>query len=74
MGRKKHTPTQFATVAEAMKARGLTDQAVADTTGYSRSRITKIRRGEKIVTLRQPLRLCKHLNVPVESLADLDAA
>lgn len=74
MGRTTNIKTKFQTIAEAMAALGLTDQAVADATGYSRSRITRLRGGEKIATLSQPLKLCKRLGVPVESLADADAA
>lgn len=74
MRRKTNLPPKFETIAEAMAALGLTDQAVADATGYSRSRITRLRGGEKIASLTQPVRLCKRLGVPVESLADADAA
>ncbi len=74
MGRKTNDTTKYKTVAEAMSALGLTDQAVADDTGYSRSRITRLRGGEKIATLTLPARLCKRLGVPLESLADADAA
>ena len=74
MGRKTNDTKKFKSMAEAMAALDLTDQAVADATGYSRSRITRLRGGEKIARLSQPLRLCKLLGVPVESLSDADAA
>jgi transcriptional regulator with XRE-family HTH domain len=74
MGRNtKHEP-KFKTVAEAMAALQLTDQAVADSVGCDRSWITKVRRGEKIASLRLPIKIARRLSVPVESLADADAA
>lgn len=73
MARHKH-PAQFKTVAEAMKALGLTDQKLADTVGCDRTWITRIRGGEKIVSLKTPIRICRALNVPIEALADTDAA
>jgi transcriptional regulator with XRE-family HTH domain len=74
MGRKTHTPPKFKTVAEAMAALGLTDQAVADDVQCDRSWITKVRRGEKVASLRLPIKIARRLSVPVESLSDVDAA
>lgn len=74
MGRKTNTSPKYKTVAEAMAALHLTDQAVADSVGCDRSWITKVRRGEKVASLRLPIRIAKRLSVPVESLADADAA
>lgn len=73
MTRKAH-PKQFKTVAEAMKALGLTDQKLADAAKCDRTWITRIRRGMKLKTLNTPIRICKALNVPIEALADQDAA
>ncbi len=74
MGRKTNTSAKYKTVAEAMAAQGLTDQKAADIVKCSRSWMTRIRGGEKIATLALPLRIAKRLGVPVESLADSDAA
>lgn len=73
MARQKSNP-QFKTVAEAMKALGLTDQKVADAVGCDRTWITRIRGGEKLSSLKTPIRICRMLGVPIEALADTDAA
>ena len=74
MRRKTNFPPKFKTVAEAMAALHLTDQAVADDVGCERSWITRVRGGQKIASLKLPIRIAKRLGVPVESLADADAA
>lgn len=74
MARHKHTTPQFKTVAEAMRAMGLTDEKVARAVGCDRTWITRIRGGEKLSSLRTPIRICRMLNVPIEALADQDAA
>jgi transcriptional regulator with XRE-family HTH domain len=74
MGRTTHITPKYKTVAEAMKALALTDQSVADSVGCDRSWITKVRRGEKVASLRLPIKIARHLKVPVESLGDVDAA
>lgn len=74
MGRKSNASPQFKTVAEAMKAMALTDQKLADAVGCDRTWITRIRGGEKLSSLRTPIRICRILNVPIEALADKDAA
>ena len=73
MTRKTH-PKQFKTVAEAMLALGYTDQRLADEVGCDRTWITRIRQGRKLPTLRHPIRIARALNVPIEALADKDAA
>jgi transcriptional regulator with XRE-family HTH domain len=73
MARQKSN-SQFKTVAEAMKALGLTDQKLADAVGCDRTWITRIRGGEKLSSLKTPIRICHLLNVPIEALADQDAA
>lgn len=73
MTRKTHQK-QFSTVAEAMRALGYTDQRLADAVKCDRTWITRIRGGMKVKTLRTPLRISKLLNVPIEALADKDAA
>lgn len=73
MVRKTH-PKQFKTVAEAMSAMGFTDQKLADAVGCDRTWITRVRRGMKLKTLTTPIRIAKVLNVPIEALADADAA
>jgi transcriptional regulator with XRE-family HTH domain len=73
MVRKAH-PKQFKTVAEAMKALGYTDQKLADAVRCDRTWITRVRRGMKLKTLTTPIRIAKALNVPIEALAELDAA
>lgn len=57
-----------------MKALGLTDQAAADACRVNRTWITRIRRGMKLRALNTPLRIARVLNVPIEALADKDAA
>lgn len=57
-----------------MKALNLTDQAAAEACGVDRTWITRIRRGMKLRALSTPLRIARVLNVPIESLADQDAA
>lgn len=73
MSRKSHVGP-FRTVAEAMRAMGLTDQRLADAVQCDRTWITRIRRGMKLRTLTTPIRISRTLNVPIESLADDDAA
>lgn len=73
MTRKAH-PKQFKTVAEAMKALGYTDQKAADLAQCDRTWITRIRRGKKLKALNTPIRIARALRVPIEALADLDAA
>lgn len=73
MSRKSHRK-QFSTVAEAMAAQGFTDQALADAVDCDRTWVTRIRGGMKLKTLRTPIRICRMLNVPIEALADKDAA
>lgn len=73
MTRKTH-PKQFKTVAEAMKALGFTDQKLADAVECDRTWITRVRRGMKLKTLTTPIRIAKVLNVPIEALADKNAA
>jgi transcriptional regulator with XRE-family HTH domain len=73
MTRKAH-PKQFKTVAEAMSALGYTDQQAADIAKCDRTWITRIRRGKKLKALSTPLRIAKALRVPIEALADSDAA
>jgi transcriptional regulator with XRE-family HTH domain len=74
MGRRTHHNPKFKTVAEAMTALQLTDQAVADDVGCDRSWITKVRRGNKIASLTLPIRIARRLSVPVESLGDANVA
>jgi transcriptional regulator with XRE-family HTH domain len=73
MTRKTH-PKQFKTVADAMRELGYTDQKLADAVQCDRTWVTRLRRGMKLKTLRTPIRISKLLNVPVEALADKDAA
>lgn len=73
MTRKTH-PKRFRTVAEAMKELGFTDQRLADAVGCDRTWITRVRQGMKLKTLGTPLRISRILNVPIEALADKDAA
>lgn len=73
MTRKAH-PKQFKTVAEAMAALGFTDQRLADAVDCDRTWITRLRQGRKLKTLRNPIRIARALNVPIEALADKDAA
>lgn len=71
---RKSNQQQFRTIAEAMRAMALTDQKLADAVGCDRTWITRLRGGEKISSLRNPIRICRILNVPIEALADKDAA
>lgn len=73
MARNTHTK-QYKTVAEAMAALGYTDQRLADEVRCDRTWITRVRGGMKLKTLTTPIRICKALNVPIEALADQDAA
>lgn len=74
MVRKSHTQRKFRTLAEAMEAMGHTDQQAADLLGMDRSRVTRLRRGQKFACLRKPLLIAKTYNVPIENLAADDAA
>ena len=74
MARSTHRSPKFKTVAQAMAALKRTDQSVADAVGCDRSWITKVRRGEKLASLRLPIKIARELRVPVESLCDIDAA
>lgn len=73
MTRKAH-PKQFKTVAEAMKAKGFTDQKLADEVQCDRTWITRLRRGMKLKTLSTPIKIARVLNVPIEVLSDQNAA
>jgi transcriptional regulator with XRE-family HTH domain len=74
MVRKSHSSKKFKTLAEAMDALGYTDQQAADILGMHRSRITRLRRGEKFACLRKPLLIARTFNVPIENLVADDAA
>ena len=67
MGRKKSVK-RFRSVAKAMQAKGLNDAQVATLIGCDRSLITRIRGGQKFLSLRRPLKIATLLEVPVESL------
>lgn len=73
MMRKTHRK-QFKTLAEAMAAMGHTDQQAADILGMDRTRVTRLRGGEKFASLRKPLLISKTYNVPIENLVADDAA
>lgn len=73
MTRKTH-PVKFKTVAEAMTKLGYTDQKAAELAQCDRTWITRIRRGKKLRALNTPLRIARTLMVPIEALADTDAA
>ena len=74
MMRKSHGTKKFKSLAEAMDALGYTDQQAADILDMDRSRITRLRRGEKFACLRKPLLIARTFNVPIENLAPADAA
>lgn len=74
MVRKTHPTRKFKTLAEAMSALGYTDQQAADLLGMDRSRVTRLRRGEKFACLRKPLLISRTFNVPIENLVADDAA
>jgi len=74
MVRKSHKKSKFASVAEACEALKLTDQAAADLVEMDRSRMTRIRGGEKFKCLTVPLRISKKLGVPIENLAPSEGA
>lgn len=74
MVRKSHSKQKYSSVAEACAALNLTDQAAADLVGMDRSRMTRIRGGEKFKCLTVPMRISKKLRVPIEHLAPADAA
>ena len=73
MKRSTH-PKRFNTVAEAMRAKGLTDQQLADIVQCDRSWITRLRQGHPIRSLRTPLRVAEVLEVPVAVLYRSDVA
>jgi transcriptional regulator with XRE-family HTH domain len=73
MTRKTHRK-QFKTVAEAMQVLGYTHQQVADIAQCDRTWITRICRGKKLRALNTPLRIARALNVPIEALAEPEAA
>ena len=57
-----------------MEAMGHTDQQAADILGMDRSRVTRLRGGEKFACLRKPLLISRTYNVPIENLAPDTAA
>lgn len=61
-------------MAQAMKERGLTDERLAKAVDCDRTYITRLRGGETIKSLRIPVRICRVLNVPIETLADKNVA
>ena len=73
MVRKTH-PKQYKNVAEALIALGLTHQEAAALAKVDRTWITLLSRGMKLKALNTPLRISKALNVPIEALAEQDAA
>ena len=71
---RKTQPKLNKVVADAMKARNLTDQKLADAAKCDRTWVTRIRRGMKLRTLNTPIRIARILDIPIESLADKDVA
>lgn len=71
---KSNRKGKYPTVAAACAALKLTDQAAADLVGMDRTRMTRIRGGERFKCLTVPLRIAKKLGVPIENLAPADAA
>lgn len=55
------------TIREAMKAKGLTDQALADRVGVHRAHITRIRQGERQPSLPLALKLSAQLGLKVDA-------
>ena len=73
MTRKTHRKA-YSNIAEAMRALGYTDEQLANEVQCDRTWITRVRGGRKLKTLSTPIRICRVLNIPIESLADIEAA
>ncbi len=65
---------RFNTVAEFMRASGLTDADLAKLLDVDRSEATRLRLGRTYRSLIKPLRISKVCKVPIESLAPSRAA
>jgi transcriptional regulator with XRE-family HTH domain len=57
------------TLAEVMKDRGLTDQALADQLGVSRPYVTRLRRGERTPSVTVAAKIQLLTKVPAVSFA-----
>jgi transcriptional regulator with XRE-family HTH domain len=57
------------TLDDAMKTRGLTDQALADQLGVSRPYVTRIRRGERTPSVTVAAKIQQITEVPAISFA-----
>lgn len=71
---KAHDKQQFKSVAEFMRASGLTDEALAKLLDIDRSEATRLRLGRTYRSLIKPLRISRTCGVPIENLAPSKAA
>ncbi|MBW3095665.1 helix-turn-helix transcriptional regulator [Pseudohoeflea coraliihabitans] len=66
--------TGMKTLTEAMKERGISDEALAAAVGRHRSTITKIRLRQAAPSLETALKISREVGVPVENLFPAEAA
>lgn len=71
---RAHTKQQFSSVADFMRASGLSDADLAKLLDIDRSEATRLRLGRTYRSLIKPLRIAKVCGVPIEHLAPSKAA
>lgn len=71
---KAQDKKEFESVAEFMKAVGMTDNELAEYLDVDRSEAVRLRQGRKFRSLIKPLRIAKKCKVPIERLAPPAAA
>lgn len=60
-------------LAQAMKERGLTDEALAKLAGVSRPTITRIRNGSRLPSINVAAKLERHTGIPAADFAEREA-
>jgi transcriptional regulator with XRE-family HTH domain len=71
---KAQDDKKFDSVAEFMRASGMTDTELAKYLDVDRSEAVRLRRGRKYRSLVKPLMVSKKCKVPIERLAPTNAA
>lgn len=71
---KAQDTKQFASVAEFMRATGMSDTELAEYLDVDRSEAVRLRQGRTFRSLVKPLKIAKKCKVPIERLAPQTAA
>lgn len=65
---------KYKSVADFAEKKNLRDWELAQLLGISRSQATKLRRGRGYRSLREPLKVAKVCDIPIEALTPSEAA